>query len=109
LNAHEWVAPYPNPIRVLGEILERTETSVVRAAFEYSFFANPALVRKRTPYYPEFARFSHTHYPGKVKGDYAFWQGRGVRLDDNMRARRAWQAYSGRPMATGQAYGLRHI
>ena len=85
--------------------------SIVQAAFAHTYFVHPDRVRKRTPYYPDRARFSRTHYPGLGKGRSAKWHGDGreVRLDDNQFAQIAWEGYTGNPIARGSGYGLRHI
>jgi hypothetical protein len=77
--------------------------------FDNTFFATPAAVRARTPYFPGFARYSRQHYGGGRRGDVADWHGRPVRLDGNSRAQMAWQRYAGRALSRGSGFGLRHI
>ena len=84
-------------------------TTVLRAAFEHSYFVPPDRVRQKTPYYPDRARYSREHYPKLDKGDRATWQEREVKLDDNSAAQRAWARYAGRPIERASGYGVRHI
>ena len=81
----------------------------MRAAFQYSFFAHPDAVRRRTPWYPERARTSREHYPGGNRGDTARWRGRSVTLGDNAYAQHAWANYTGRPIERRSGFGVRHI
>ncbi|WP_419837829.1 hypothetical protein [Candidatus Poriferisodalis sp.] len=104
-----WGSPLPDPIAALEQIMRRGGTTIVRAAFEYSFFAHPAEVRMRTPWYPTRARTSREHYPGCNRGDTALWQGRSVTLGDNAYAQRAWTKYSGRPIKRRSGFSVRHI
>ena len=85
--------------------------SIIQAAFAHTYFVHPDRVKERTPYYPNRARFSRTHYPGLNKGSSAQWHedGREVRLDDNQFAQNAWEGYTGQPIARGSGSGLRHI
>ena len=85
--------------------------SIIQAAFAHSYFVDPNAVRARTPYYPERARRSREHYPDLDKGNTTTWPGDGreIRLDDNQYAQSAWERYTGRPLARGSGYGLRHI
>jgi len=99
----------PEPIRLLESFLEGAGTSVVRAAFQYSFFVDPQRVRERTPYFPERARMSREHYPKGDRGDVRQWNGSEVHLGDNTSAQQAWRKYTGRPIARGTGYGVRHI
>ena len=89
--------------------MQQGGTTIVRAAFQYSFFAHPDAVRRRTPWYPERARISREHYPGRNRGDTAQWRGRQVTLGDNAYAQHAWQKYTGRPIERGSGFGVRHI
>ena len=100
-----------SPIQSLGSYFQKGGTSIVRAAFAHSFFVHPEEVRRKTPYFENFARKSRKYYPGQQKGDSAKWptDGREVRLDDNQRAQIAWEKYSGRPLARKSGYGLRHV
>ena len=97
------------PIEVLEGYLSSAGTSIIRAAFEHSFFVEPDAVRAKTPYFPDRARLSRNHYPGLSRGASANWQGREVRLGDNTRAQMAWVKYTGRPIARGTGYGVRHV
>ncbi len=97
------------PIQALEDYFQKGGTTVLRAAFEHSFFVDPARVRDKTPYFPDRARFSRKHYPNKRKGDRANWKGREIVLDDNAYAQQAWQRYTGRRIYRGSGYGVRHI
>jgi len=98
-----------NPITVIEDIFKRNGLSLVQAAFKYSYFLDPQAVRERTPMFPGHARLSRAKYPGKRKGDEAKWQEQTVRLDDNSKAQKAWQLYSGRRIQRATGYGVRHI
>ena len=104
-----WQGPLPSPINALEQLLQQGGSTIVRAAFQYSFFAHPDAVRRRTPWYPERARISREHYPGGNRGDMARWQGRSVTLGDNAYAQHAWANYSGRPIERRSGFGVRHI
>ncbi|MCY3891911.1 MAG: hypothetical protein OXF65_01295 [Acidimicrobiaceae bacterium] len=104
-----WQGPLPAPIDALEQLLRQGGTTIVRAAFQYSFFAHPDAVRRRTPWYPERARTSRKHYPSGKKGDAAQWQGRPVTLGDNAYAQHAWAKYTGRPIERGSGFSVRHI
>ena len=104
-----WKGPLPAPIAALEQLLQQGGTTIVRAAFQYSFFVHPEEVRKRTPWYPERARTSREHYPGGNRGDTARWQGRSVTLGDNAYAQHAWAKYTGRPIERRSGFGVRHI
>lgn len=109
IDTHEHDAPLELPIEALEDYFVRGGTSIIQAAFAHSFFVRPDAVRNRTPYFPGHARCSRQYYPGLSKGATATWQGTEVRLDDNSRAQRAWARYSGRAIARGSGYGVRHI
>lgn len=66
-----WKGPLPAPIDALEQLLQQGGTTIVQAAFQYSFFAHPDAVRRRTPWYPERARLSREHYPGRNRGETA--------------------------------------
>ncbi len=104
-----WRGPLPAPIDALEKLLQEGGTTIVRAAFQYSFFAHPDSVRRKTPWYPERARTSREHYPGRRRGDSATWRDRSVTLDDNSYPQRAWEKYTGRPIERGSGFGVRHI
>lgn len=99
----------PEPIPVLERCFRDGGVSLVHATFENSFFIDPERVRAKTPYFPNHARMSRTHYAGGVRGDHAKWKGRKVKLGDNSRAQLAWAKYAQRPIARGSGYGVRHI
>lgn len=101
----------PHPISVLEEYFEDAGVSLIQAAFAHSYFVNPDLVRERVVYFPDRARFSREHYPGRGKGEKAVWSenGREVVLDDNHRAQMAWERYTGSRLARGTGYSVRHI
>lgn len=67
------------------------------------------MVSARTPYFPDRARISRKHYPGKGRGDKAVWEGRPITLGDNTYAQQAWRKYTGRGIYRGSGYGVRHI
>lgn len=99
----------PDPIELLAKALAADGTSIVSAAFRYSFFVDPARVRERCPYYPDRARMSREHYPGGERGHLREWQGRSVTLGDNAKAQEAWARYTGQKIARRSGYGVRHI
>lgn len=99
-----------SPIRSLECYFREGGTSIIRATFAHSYFVHPDRVRERTPYYPNRARTSKTHYPGMKKNEPATWSGddREVTLDDNQGAQSAWKEYTGK-LVRGSGYGVRHI
>ena len=97
------------PIAALERYLREGGTTIVRAAFEHSYFVHPDRVRGNTPLYPNRARRSREHYPGLQKNALAIWRGRQVKLDDNSAAQRAWARYSRRPLQRASGYGVRHV
>ena len=99
----------PAPIERLESLLTQAGTSIIKAAFANSFFVKPTAARKRTPYFPDFARCSLKHHPGKKRGETTDWKGRAVKMDDNSRAQLAWKMYTGRPVVRRSGYGVRHI
>ena len=98
-----------SPVESLEIYFRRGGTTVLRAAFEHSYFLQPDRVRQRTSLYPNRARLSREHYPKRDRGDRDTWQGREVRLGDNSAAQRAWTSYSGRPIERGSGYSVRHV
>ncbi|MYJ46872.1 MAG: hypothetical protein F4070_04345 [Acidimicrobiales bacterium] len=72
IRIEPWQVPLPAPINVLEQLLRQGGTTIVRAAFAYSFFAHPDVVRGRTPWYPERARTSREHCPGSTVGSERF-------------------------------------
>ena len=105
INSRELVPP----IQALEDYLQGAGSTILRAAFDHSFFVDPTRVRARTPWFPDRVRFSRKFYPGKGRGDEAIWNGRTVVLGDNAYAQQAWQRYSGRPIYRGSGYSVRHI
>ena len=101
----------PHPIEVLETYFRNGGISLIQAAFANSYFVDPKAVRSRTPYFPDRARLSREHYPDLTKGQMARWigDGREVRLGDNHRAQMAWTKYTGRKLARGTGYSVRHI
>ena len=97
------------PVESLERYFKNGGATVLQAAFEHSYFADPDRVRQKTPLYPDRARFSREHYPNLKKGDRATWKGQDVKLDDNSAAQRAWAKYSRRPIARASGYGVRHV
>ena len=84
-------------------------TTILRAAFEHSYFVHPDRVRQNTPLYPDRARLSREHYPGLDRGARAMWQGREVKLGDNAKAQQAWARYTRRRIERASGYGVRHV
>ena len=101
----------PHPVRVLEDYFRQGGGSLIQAAFAHSYFVHPESVRAKTPYFPERARRSREHYPGLEKGRKPIWHGDGreVWLDDNQHAQMAWERYTGRGLARGTGYSVRHI
>ena len=99
----------PDPVQTLERYFTEGGISLEHAVFENSFFVDPAVARKRTPYFPGHARYSREHYGKLGKGEQAVWQGTPVRLDDNSRAQMAWERYTGRRLSRGTGFGLRHV
>lgn len=101
------------PIESLEHYFRAGGVTIIQAAFSHSFFVDPSAVRARTPWFPDRARYSRTHYPGKNKGEYTTWEFEGntrtVRLDDNQYAQNAWTRYTGCPIQRGTGYSLRHV
>ena len=104
-----FAGPLPDPVETLEAIFAAGGLSLIVAVFQNTFFLHPSVVRKRTPYFPNFARYSRTYYGAAKKGDSATWQGITVRIDDNSRAQSAWEKYSGRGLSRGVGYAIRHI
>ncbi len=100
-----------SPIESLEYYFRKGGVSIIQAAFEHTYFVHPDTVRGKTPYYPDRARYSRQHYPGKGKGDATVWteDGRKVILDDNQYAQSAWERYTKHRIARGTGYSLRHI
>lgn len=98
-----------SPVDALEGYLWSAGTTILQAAFEHSFFVDPAKVRAKTPWFPERARMSREHYPGIERGQQAVWKGRAVTLGDNGYAQQAWQRYTGRRLERGSGYSVRHI
>lgn len=100
-----------DPITAMENFFRTGGSSIVTAAFAHSYFVHPDVVRAKTPYFPERARYSREHYPGLGKGDKTIWRGDGreVWLDDNQYAQMAWQRYTERGLLRGSGYGVRHI
>ena len=109
IQAQIHTGPLPDPIPVLETYLKEGGVSLVHAAFANTFFVSPSAVRARTPYFPDRARLSRQHYPGKRRGESADWSGLQVRLGDNARAQLAWAKYTRRTIARASGYGVRHI
>jgi hypothetical protein len=101
--------PLPNPIQLLNGYLKDGGTSIIKAAFEHSFFIDPEKVRAKTPMFDGAARKSRTHYPGLEHGEYSNWKGMPVHLDLNGKAQQAWKRYTGRPLEKKSGFGVRHI
>ena len=106
-----WTGELTPPIQSLEDYFRNGGVSIIQAAFAHSFFVHPDVVRAKTPFYPDRARYSREHYPGVSKGEYAVWPGDGrqIRLDDNQYAQNAWAGYTKRRLARRSGYGLRHI
>ena len=101
----------PHPISIMEEYFWEGGATLIQAAFAHSFFVDPESVRDKVVFYPDRARRSREHYPGLEKGSRAVWPGNGreVILDDNSRAQMAWAGYTGRPLARGIGFSIRHI
>ena len=78
-----------SPVESLERYFRNGGTTILRAAFEHSYFVHPDRVRQNTPLYPHRARLSREHYPGLDRGAHAMWQGREVKLGDNAKAQQA--------------------
>ena len=98
-----------SPVESLERYFRSGGTTVLRAAFEHSYFVHPDRVRGNTPLYPERARLSREHYPRLDRGAHAMWQGREVKLGDNSKAQQAWARYTGRRIERASGYGVRHV
>ena len=98
-----------SPIEALERYLRRGGTTIVRAAFEHSYFAHPDSVREKTPYFPNRVRTSREHYPKLNRGAHGTWQGQDVKLGDNSKAQQAWKMYTGCPLKRGSGYSVRHV
>ena len=109
ITTQVYTGELPKPIETLERHFLEGGMTLIQAVFENTFFATPEAVRARTPYFPSHARKSREHYPGLDKGASALWLDEEVRLDDNSRAQMAWSKYSGRPIARGSGYGVRHV
>ena len=99
-------------IQSLSDYFYEGGVSILQATFAHTYFADPGVVRKRTPYFPDRVRYSREFYPGLGKGQRTIWNagdGRQVILDGNSRAQIAWERYTGRKLARGSGYGVRHI
>lgn len=96
-------------VEALEGCLQSGGTTILQAAFEHSFFVDPSKVRANTPSFPERARTSREHYPGKDRGHQAVWKGRAVILANNRYAQKAWKKYTGRRHESGSGYSIRHI
>ena len=97
------------PVESLERYFRNGGATILKAAFEQSFFVHPDRVRGNTPLYPDRARLSREHYPGLDRGAHAKWQGREVKLGDNAKAQQAWARYTGRRIERGSGYGVRHV
>ena len=98
-----------SPVESLERYFGIGGTTILRAAFEHSYFVHPDRVRANTPLYPDRARLSREHYPGLDRGAQAVWQGREVKLGDNTKAQQAWARYTGRKIERASGYGVRHV
>ena len=101
-----------SPIQSLTDYFREGGVSIMEAAFAHTYFVPPDEVRKQTPYFPNRVRQSREYFPGLRKGTRTTWSAgdkREIILDDNSQAQRAWQKYTGRKLARGSGYGVRHI
>ncbi len=98
-----------SPVESLERNFRDGGTTILRAAFEHSYFVHPERVRQNTPLYPDRARLSREHYPGLDRGAHAMWKGRKVKLGDNAKAQQAWASYTGRRIERASGYGVRHV
>ena len=101
-----------SPIQSLTDYFREGGVSIVEAAFAHTYFVHPDEVRKLTPYFRNRVRRSKHYFPDVEKGKPTTWSagdGRPIILDDNVHAQRAWEKYTGRKLARGSGYGVRHI
>ena len=101
-----------SPVQSLTDYFREAGVSVIEAAFAHTYFVHPDEVRKKPPLFPERVRQSREYFPGLGKRTRTTWSagdGREIILDDNSQAQRAWQKYTGRKLARGSGYGVRHI
>ena len=97
------------PLKALENCFHRGMT-VIKAAFNHSYFIHPDRVRQKTPMFPDKARQSRKHYPDANRGDCAIWkQKQKVKICDNMPAKDAWEKYTGQKFQKKSGYGVRHI
>ena len=100
------------PIEALEGYFRDAGVTIIQATFTHSFFVDPDEVRRETPYYPNRARVSQEHFPGRSSGEQVVWaagDGRLVTLDHNHYPQEAWVNYTGCEILRRSAYGLRHI
>ena len=100
-----------HPVEALERYFQCGNSSIIRAAFEHSYFIHPDAVREKTPYFPDRARRSREHYPDQGRREKAIWPatGKEVKLESNAGAQRAWERYTGHKLMRGSGYGVRHI
>ena len=100
----------PHPITALEGYFHTGGVTLIQAAFAHSYFINPDSVRKKNVYSSDRARLGRKHYRGRERGDTVIRDdGRSVVLGDNRGAQTAWSGYSGRALARGTGYSVRHI
>jgi hypothetical protein len=108
LRVHSYEGALPDPVQTLERYFAEGGISLLHAVFANTFFADPTVVRTRTPYFPGYARVSREHYGNLRRSETAVWAGVPVRLADNSRAQVAWARYT-RPLSRGKGFGVRHI
>ena len=99
-------------IQSLTDYFREGGISILEAAFAHTYFVHPDEVRKQTPYFRDRVRRSNDYFPELRKGSPTTWSsgdGRRIILDDNSQAQKAWEKYTGRKLARGSGYGVRHI
>ncbi|MGO9754695.1 MAG: hypothetical protein ACLP8S_25270 [Solirubrobacteraceae bacterium] len=97
-------------MKTLEAIFASGGISLVTSVFHNTFFLHPSVVRRRTPYFPAFARYSREHCGAGTKGATALW--RGSPCASMTTAARRWpgrKKYSGRALSRGVGFAIRHI
>jgi hypothetical protein len=82
-----------NSFELLSEFLSLKEKDMARLVLKNTFFIDPRLAS--TVVFPNFARPSNEFHPGKKKKDLSFFNGREVRITDNLKARDAFGKLTG--------------
>ena len=96
------------PVESLGRCIRTGGTTVIRAAFEHSYFVHPDRLRG-TRHYPDRVRLSRQHCYGLDTDNHAIWQDREVKLGDNAKAQQVLAHYTGRRIERAAGNGVRHV